>query len=125
MKRIARNLSIAAVTGMIAVTTARGQFSKIAVDEFGNGLYNGAPLPSGFFPDPFNANIPLFAYTLPFTYNYAASPVADIHLYEPNSTGNLVPSNLLRFTRDPNRPEYAPVLLLGCVHSWRPAGCSG
>ena len=49
--------------------------------------------------------LPSFAYTLPFTYNYAASPVADIHLYEPNSTGNLVPSDLLRFTRDPNGPN--------------------
>jgi hypothetical protein len=87
----------------ITATTARGQISTVSVDELGNGFYNNAPITSGLLPDPFNGNLPGFAYKLPFIYTYPA-PLADILLFEPSSSGNLLPSDLLRFTRDPNGP---------------------
>jgi len=101
MKKVVRNLIIATVTGMIAVTTARGQLNTNTVDESGNGFYNGVLLPSGFFADPFNGNTPGFAYVLPFNYTYAGSPAADIQVFEPGAT---LPSDLLRFTRNPSGP---------------------
>lgn len=101
MKTVLRNIIIATVTGMIAVPAARGQFSTntITVDEFGKGFYNGAVLPAGVLPDPINGGAPGFAYTLPFNFTYAA-PAADILVFEPGSTTQL-PSDLLRFTRNP------------------------
>jgi hypothetical protein len=101
MKKVVRNLIIATVTGMIAVTTARGQFNTITVDESGKGFYNGVLLPSGFFADPFNGNTNGFAYVLPFNYTYAGAPAADIQVFEPGAT---LPSDLLRFTRNPSGP---------------------
>jgi hypothetical protein len=101
MKKVVRNLIIATVTGMIAVTTARGQFSTITLDESGKGFYNGALVPSASVPDPFNGNISHFAYLLPFPYTWSV-PAADIELFEPGATQS---SDLLRFTRDPNGPH--------------------
>ena len=102
MKKVIRNISIATVTGMIAVTTARGQLNtnSIIVDEFGTGFYNGTLLPSAVLPDPANGGAPGFAYTLPFTYTWPAL-AADIQLFEPGTTQL---SDLLRFTRNPNGP---------------------
>ncbi len=96
MKKTTKVLLALGMAFGIAVTTARGQFNTVSVNELGNGFYNGAVVGSGSIPDPFNGGIPHFAYILPFTYSYL-SPVADIHLSEPGSTQ---PSDLLRFTRD-------------------------
>src|SRR5882672_7495703 len=104
MKQLTKLVSAFGLASTFAITSAHAQFSTIAVDEFGGGSYNGSPLASGFLPDPFNGGTPGFAYTLPFIYTYAA-PSADILIYEPSNTGNLVPSDLLRFTRDPNGPN--------------------
>jgi hypothetical protein len=101
MNKVVRNLIIVTVTGMIAATTARGQFNTITVDESGNGFYNGTLLQSGFFADPINGGANGFAYILPFIYTWSV-PSADIQLFEPGATA---PSDLLRFTRDPNGPH--------------------
>jgi hypothetical protein len=101
MKETVRNIIVATVTGMIALTTAHGQPNTIIVDEFGKGFYNGVPLSSGVIPDPINFNNPGFAYVLPFIYNWSV-PSADIQLSEPGST---LPSDMLRFTRDPSGPN--------------------
>ena len=83
------------------MNAAFGQMSTIAVDEFGGGIHNGAPVPSGLLPDPFNGGLPGFAYTLPFIYTWS-TPQADILVFEPGTT---LPSDLLRFTRAPNGPN--------------------
>jgi hypothetical protein len=105
MKKLNKLVSVFGLASVIAITTARGQFSTITVDELGGGFYNGAPVASAFLPDPFNGGTPGFAYLLPFIYTYAA-PVADILLFEPGGTNGIQqPSDLLRFTRDPNGPN--------------------
>jgi len=101
MKKPNKRLSALAIASVIAATTARGQFNTVSVDEKGIGFYNGAVVPAGFQPDPFNGGTPGFAYTLPYLYTFP-QPLADILLNEPGSTQ---PSDLLRFTRDPNGPN--------------------
>jgi hypothetical protein len=103
MKKVISNLIITTVIGLIAVTTARGQFSTITLDEAGKGFYNGALVSSASLPDPFNGNISHFAYILPFAYLWSV-PAADIQVFEPGPTPQQ-PSDLLRFTRDPNGPN--------------------
>ena len=100
MRKLIKLVAVFAFASAIALTTARGQFSRISVDEKGIGFYNGlaAPLGSGFFPDPFNGGIAHFGYMLPFPWLFGA-PVADIVLFEP---GQSQPSDLLRFMRDQN-----------------------
>ncbi|MSU57938.1 MAG: PEP-CTERM sorting domain-containing protein [Pedosphaera sp.] len=93
-------MSAFGIASALAVTNARSQ-NTVSVDELGNGFYNGAVVGAGFQPDHFNGGIPGFAYTLPFIYTFP-QPVADILLNEP---GNPLPSDLLRFTRDPNGPN--------------------
>jgi len=102
VNKITKLMSAFGIASVIAVTTAHGQFSRVIVDEYGNGLYNGAAVPAGFRPDPFNGGNPGFAYMLPFPYLYAVSPVADFLVFEPNAAA---PSDLLRFVKDPNGPN--------------------
>jgi hypothetical protein len=88
----------------MAVATAQGQVigSKISVDEYGVGYYNGVPLAPGLImPDPFNGGAPGLAYSLPIPWTFPAAPFADIWLLEPGTTGNQSPSDLLRFELDP------------------------
>jgi hypothetical protein len=101
MKQSTKLVSLIGFALAIAVTTGRGQFSTISVDEFGNGFYNGTTVAAGFQPDPFNGGIPALAYTLPFIYTWSV-PAADIQLFEPGTTQT---SDLLRFTRDPSGPN--------------------
>jgi hypothetical protein len=106
MKTITKLVSAFGIASAIAVTTALGQFNTVVVDEHGNGLYNGVPITGAPLIDPITGSLGL-AYTLPFIYGTAAwpFPAADIELYEPSTSGNLIPSDLLRFTRDPNGPN--------------------
>ncbi len=101
MKKLTKLMSVLSLASAIAMTAARAQFSTISVDELGGGFYNGLPVPAGFLPDLFNGGAPGFAYTLPFPFILGAAPVADILLFEPGSPQQL-PSDLLRFERDPN-----------------------
>lgn len=106
MKKLTKLVSAFGIASAIAVTTAYGQFNTVVVDEHGNGLYNGAPITGGPLIDPITGALG-FAYKLPFIYGTAAwpFPAADIELFEPSTSGNLLPSDLLRFTRDPNGPN--------------------
>ena len=106
MKKLTKLTSAISIASAIALTTAHGQ---ITVDEFGKGFYGGAALPSGFTTDPISG-LPGFAYTLPFPYTFTAAS-GDIWLIEPSSTGNQSPSDLLRFTRDPQDPTGQRSLL--------------
>ena len=99
MKQLTKLVSAFGIVSAIATTTTLGQISTIIVDEFGNGFHNGTAVPAGFQPDPFNGNIPGFAYTFPFAWTYPVSPVADFLVFEPGATQ---PSDLLRFMRDPS-----------------------
>ena len=69
----------------IAATTALGQ--NIIVDEFGNGTFNGTPMPGAPFLDAFSG-MTTMSYVLPF----AAVP-GDVILKEPGGA----PADLLRF----------------------------
>jgi PEP-CTERM motif len=104
MKKLTRVL---AVLGFVAATmnalAAEVIPSTIVVDEFGVGTYNGAPLPSGDAPDPFNGGILHLAYLLP----YDTTGPFDILLVEPPAGGL---SDIFRFV--PSTPT-APSLLDG------------
>jgi len=90
MKKSVKTLAV--ITSTVALTlAASAQNFLITVDELGNGTVNGTVIPSGMRPDPFSGIITL-AYQLPFPGN-----PGDVQLFEPNTTGNLVLSDLVRF----------------------------
>ena len=91
MKKLAKVLLVCgfAAATMASVVVAQVP-STIVVDEFGLGTYNGAPLPSGVFPDPFSGGLQL-AYTLPFV--AAPGGPFDIVMAEPGGQF----SDILRF----------------------------
>ncbi|PWU19152.1 MAG: hypothetical protein C5B50_07245 [Verrucomicrobia bacterium] len=91
MKKSAKTVALLTTASVIALTGARAQNFLITVDELGNGTFNGAVLPSSMKADPFSGMVTL-AYQLPF----AGNP-GDVQLFEPNTTGNLVLSDVVRF----------------------------
>jgi len=108
MKKLTELALVFGIASAIALTTAHAIVpvpSKVTVDEFGNGVYNGVPLATGN-PVDLQTSVPGFAYILPFNYTFGAYPTADVELYEPGSTdpitGGYLASDILRYTIAPN-----------------------
>jgi hypothetical protein len=89
MKQLIKTLALISLTSTFAATVALSQ-PLITVDEFGNGRFNGNPMPSGIAPDPFSG-IATLAYTLPFPAN-----AGDVVLLDPGPNPQQI-GDILRF----------------------------
>lgn len=91
MKNLNHTLLAAVFAAAITATTAYSQ-PVITIDEFGNGNFNGTPLPSAMAVDPFSGMTTL-SYTLPFpairgdvVLSDVSGTVSDILRFEGNFT---------------------------------------
>jgi hypothetical protein len=89
MKQLIKTLALISLTSTFAATVALAQ-PLITVDEFGNGNFNGNPMPGAIAVEPFSG-IATLTYTLPFNGNRG-----DVVLLDPGPTPQQI-GDILRF----------------------------
>jgi hypothetical protein len=91
MKQLIKSVAVVALSSLLAAISVQGQANKlVTVDEFGNGIYAGATLPSSIATDPVSGFATL-RYSLPF-----AGSLGDVVMLEPGPTPQQF-TDILRF----------------------------
>src|SRR5204863_6754025 len=97
MKSIKHSVKFLVLFSLASITASLVSAQPlITVDEFGNGNFNGQPLPSFQSPDPFSGIVTL-TYRLPFP-----GVPGDVQLFEPNAAGTNILSDIIRFDGNGN-----------------------